>query len=158
AIRDANTKAAQVASDANKQFTEAATKIEQQKKADNFLSVEYLSGPMYAVIFSLALVLIGIGYGVMEWGAPYEDDDGDGIPNYAERDHGLYDSGRAEEYWRGREPLVAAWPQPGQVYYRGERHFQNLPDGSCQVVESSYSQDEIGKGLPTERKPVEESV
>ncbi|MCI0392230.1 MAG: hypothetical protein MOB07_26160 [Acidobacteria bacterium] len=110
AIRTGKEVAATHSSDANKQFTEAATKIEQRKKADNFMSAEYLGGPMYAVIFCLALLIIGIGFGVMEFGSPYEDDDEDGIPNYAERDHRLYNPEQAADYWRGRRPESRAWP------------------------------------------------
>lgn len=108
-IRTGKEIATGVATSADKQFSETAAKIEQQKKADNFLSAEYLGGPMYAVIFCLALILVAIGYGVMEFGAPYEDDDGDGIPNYAERDHRLFDPERAASYWHGREPS-GRWP------------------------------------------------
>ncbi len=119
-ITNANQQAAKVGTEANKQFTEAATKINEQQTAQNFMSRSYLNGPMYAVIFCLALALMGVGYLILELGAAEEDDDADGVPNYADTDSAHFNRERASQYWADRGQAV-----PGQVVNGRDRATQN---------------------------------
>jgi hypothetical protein len=80
--RSGQQQTAAVAAEANKTLASAALQADQTAKDENFLPPEYMNGAMYAVIFTLALLLLGGAYAVMEWGEEYERDaDGDGIPD-----------------------------------------------------------------------------
>ena len=102
AVRDGQKAAANVGTENGKTLAEATAKLEDQARNSTFLSPEYLNGKMFAVIYIALLVLVGLTFLVFELGKAEEDDDDDGIPNYADIDSQYYDAKRATVYWRDR--------------------------------------------------------
>lgn len=101
-VREASRAAAEVATQNGKTLADAAMKTEQQAKNSTFLSADYLNGKMFAVVFTVLLILSFITFCVFEAGKAEEDDDHDGIPNFADFDSQFYNAKRAEKWWAVR--------------------------------------------------------
>lgn len=101
-VREANRVATQVAAQNGKTLADAAMQTEEQAKNSTFLSADYLNGKMFAVVFTVLLSLAFITFCVFEAGKAEEDDDHDGIPNFADFDSQYYNAERAEKWWGAR--------------------------------------------------------
>lgn len=98
--------AAQVGVENGKVLADTALKLESQAQQSTFLSPEYLNGKMQAVVFVWLLIGIGITALAFEAFKAEEDDDEDGIPNFADADSSYYDAKRAEKWWKERGQLA----------------------------------------------------
>lgn len=114
AVREGANAAASVGVQNGKTLAEATAKMEEQARNSTFLSVEYMNGKMFAVIYIALLVLAGITLLVFELGKAEEDDDDDGIPNFADADSAYYDAKRAAKWWSDRGQLAPHQLQQAQ--------------------------------------------
>ncbi len=114
AIRDGANAAAEVGTANGKTLADAHLKLEEGAKNSTFLSPEYLNGKMFAVVFIALLVGVLITFLVFEIGKAEEDDDGDGIPNYADADSRYYNAARAKKWWGDRGQLAPHELNPPQ--------------------------------------------
>lgn len=105
-FREANQAAARVATENGKTLANAAITTEEQAKHSTFLSAEYLNGKMFAVVFTVLLALTFGTFIIFEIGKAEEDDDDNGIPNYADFDSSYYDAKRAEKWWGVRGQIA----------------------------------------------------
>lgn len=87
-------------------LADATMRMEEQAQGSTFLSADYMNGKMFAVIYVVLLVLSGVTFLVFELGKAEEDDDDDGVPNYADANSSYYDATRAEEWWGNRGQLA----------------------------------------------------
>lgn len=93
-------------------LADTTVKMEEQARSATFLSPDYLNGKMFAVIYIVLLVLVGITFFVFEMGKAEEDDDDDGIPNFADIDSAHYDANRAEKWWKDRGQVAPHMQKP----------------------------------------------
>lgn len=145
AIRDGQNAAASVGVQNGKTLAEATAKMEDQARSSTFLSVDYMNGKMFAVIYIALLVLAGITLLVFELGKAEEDDDDDGIPNFADADSSYYDAKRAEKWWKDRGQLA-----PHQL---PQSQPAQLPTAPTQAPQFGFAQAAPKpNATPTEKK------
>lgn len=105
-VKEGTQAAANVGVKNGETLANATLKLEEQAKGSTFLSPEYLNGKMFAVVFGVLLGLVGLTFLVFEMGKAEEDEDGDGVPNFADLDSQYYDAKRAKEWWGRRGQLA----------------------------------------------------
>lgn len=131
-------KGAQNATDkAVESVTKAHLEAEDKAKASVWVSPVYLNGWAYMVNFLAALALLGFGaFLVLEWGAPYEDDDENGTPNFAEVGHRYFDPEKAWDWYtrRGYQPPEAVMNWHAQRQTHRQAYQPQLPSGSQPYV------------------------
>lgn len=138
------TKAATEVGEKNaKVLADTALQLETQAQSSTFLSADYLNGKMQAVVFVALLIGIMITALTFELGKAEEDDDDDGVPNYADFDSSYYDAERAEKWWKGRGQLAPHQQQPVQA----------SPPAPVQQPAPVFG---FGQGAPAPNAPVEE--
>lgn len=130
-------------------LADAALQLETQAQDSTFLSAEYLNGKMQAVVFVALLIGIAITALVFEAGKAEEDDDDDGIPNYADADSSYYDARRAEKWWTSRGQLA-----PHQLKQSAPIQPEQPPAAHAQPVFASSS---IKAGFAPPSQPVEQT-
>ncbi len=143
AVREGAGAAVKVGEANGKTLAETALKMEDQARSSTFLSPDYLNGKMFVVIFVALLVLSGITFGVFEFFKAEEDDDEDGVPNFADIDSSYYDAKRAEKWWKERGQLA-----PHQV------RAPEQPSAPATIPSPSYAKSPdfgFAQGVP---KPV----
>ena len=110
-IRDATKEAKEATAEAVEKVTNAHTQAEENAKNSVWVTPAYLNGWAYMLNFLAALLFLGFGaFAVLEWGAPYEDDDDNGTPNFAEPDHRYFDPEKAYDWYKKR-----GWQPPDAV-------------------------------------------
>lgn len=113
-VKEGTNAAAQVGVENGKVLASTALQMEAQAQNATFLSADYLNGRMQAVVFIALLIGIAITALVFEAGKAEEDDDEDGIPNFADADSSYYDAKRAEKWWKDRGQLAPHLRNPPQ--------------------------------------------
>jgi hypothetical protein len=105
-VKEGTNAAAKIGVENGKVLAETSLKLEEQAKASTFLSADYLNGKMQAVVFVWLLVGIAITALAFEAFKAEEDDDDDGIPNFADADSTHYNADRAAKWWGSRGQLA----------------------------------------------------
>jgi hypothetical protein len=164
---------------ATKQDTRAAealTKMAADVKPTTFMSDEYMRGGVYYWPALIALGFFVVAIGISAFSLPYEDANANGIPDWLERIFGrrveadrakglsAYEQSLREieenyrRYGRSKAPDGDVEPQPITAGYKGERTYRVLPNGDQEVVQSTFSPDEVGMVIPKGVKAPAESM
>lgn len=135
-VSTATKQAAEIGTKNAQILADTSLKLEEQAKNSTFLSAEYMNGKMQAVVFVYLLLGVGLMFAMFELGKAEEDDDNDGIPNFADLDSSYYDPSRALTWWHARgqyapHELAPREPQPQTqqqpIPLRAPAHAQTGP-------------------------------